>query len=170
MNLIRTNQLVNPMCVLFHTRWCQRQTWVIFVQCQQHITFLWHIHTSKKSQLVALTLEACQPCLSLFVYLFTSLLPLSLSVSPVLVIQFHLSLWKPLSLVAWTCSAVFLLSLQLSCLTCQKFLQFVWTFCQVTISLHYFHCDLDLSCDISFDTHEFKQLCHFWIWYFSTKS
>ncbi len=69
-----------------------------FMQYQQHMTF-----SCLFTYIVALMLDVCQPYLSL-----SNLIP-SLIVSPVLVIQFHLSLWMPLFLV--TC-----LSERLNCI------------------------------------------------------
>lgn len=96
--------------------------------------------------------------LYLSVYLFSSLLSLSLcftclgyTVSPVI-----LEAFVPYCLYIFCLkgSAIFLLSLLHSGLTWQ----FMWTYFQVTISAHCFHHDLYLSCDLSFNIHEFKQL------------
>lgn len=93
-------------------------------------------------------LDVCQPYLSH-----------SLSVSPVLVIQFHLSLWKPLFLV--TCTSVWKAQLYSSSLFYilalpVKSFQFMWTYFQVIISV--FTMTFTFSCDFSFNIHEFKQL------------
>ncbi len=75
-------------------------------------------------------LDVCQPYLSL-----SNLIP-SLIVSPVLVIQFHLSLWMPLFFV--TCTSVWKVQLYSSSLFYilalpVKSFQFMWTYFQVIL-------------------------------------
>lgn len=131
-----------------------------------HDTFMTHTHvqkfTTSRSHTESLPALSLSFCLS--VHISSASLSLCFTCLGYTVSPVTLEAFVPCCLnVCLKGSAVFLLSLLHSCLTCQKFLQYVWTFCQVTISVHYFHCDLDLSCDISFDTHEFKQLRHFLI-------